>query len=127
MAGVSGAVVGLGGTRRPAVAGWRSWRGRRGRRGGEVGRGCRCAADGRLTIPEQTLAQYHVTRADLEQAHDLPTVRALITDLLDRTDRALAEGRTVIELAPPAHRPMIRCMIRLDELTSAAADPRRGR
>ncbi|MBC3841031.1 squalene/phytoene synthase family protein [Streptacidiphilus sp. 4-A2] len=78
-------------------------------------------ADGRLTIPSQTLEQHRVTRADLEQARDLPTVRALITGLLDQVDRTLARGRAVVELVPPAHRPMVRCMVRLDELTSAAA------
>jgi phytoene synthase len=78
-------------------------------------------ANNRLTVPEQTLELHRVTRADLEQARDLPTVRALIADLLDEVDRTLAEGRAVIELAPPAHRPLLRCLIRLDELTVAAA------
>ncbi|MGW2548458.1 hypothetical protein ACWC5I_48300, partial [Kitasatospora sp. NPDC001574] len=31
------------------------------------------------------------------------------------------EGRALVGLVPPAHRPMIRCMIGLEELTSAAA------
>ncbi|MFG3054514.1 phytoene/squalene synthase family protein [Kitasatospora sp. NPDC048239] len=78
-------------------------------------------ADGRLTIPEQTLGRHGVTRADLEQARDLPAVRALILDQLDEVDRTLAEGRAVVGLVPPAHRPMVRCMIGLDEATSAAA------
>ncbi|MEU6238949.1 squalene/phytoene synthase family protein [Kitasatospora sp. NPDC047058] len=78
-------------------------------------------ADGRLTIPEQTLRRHGVTRADLEQARDLPAVRAMITDQLDRVDRTRAEGRAVVGLVPPAHRPMVRCLIGLDELTSAAA------
>ncbi|WP_307853175.1 squalene/phytoene synthase family protein [Kitasatospora sp. RG8] len=78
-------------------------------------------ADGRLTIPAQDLDRYGVTRADLEQARNLPAVRAMVTDRLDQVDRTLAEGRAVIDLVPAAHRPMVRCMIGLDELTSAAA------
>ncbi|MFI2608495.1 phytoene/squalene synthase family protein [Kitasatospora sp. NPDC018619] len=78
-------------------------------------------AEGRLTIPAQTLAEHGVTRADLEQARDLPAVRALLADQLDRADRALAEGRAVIDLVPPAHRPMVRCIVGVEELTSAAA------
>ncbi|MFF4924291.1 squalene/phytoene synthase family protein [Kitasatospora sp. NPDC001261] len=78
-------------------------------------------ADGRLTIPEQTLAQHGVTRADLEQARDLPSVRALLGDLLDQVDRTLAEGKAVVDLVPAAHQPMVRCIVGVDELTSAAA------
>jgi phytoene synthase len=78
-------------------------------------------ADGRLTLPEQTLKEYQVTRADLEQARDLPAVRALLANALDQVDRTMAAGRHVIDLVPPAHRPMVRCLIRLDELTSTAA------
>lgn len=78
-------------------------------------------ADGRLTLPRQTLDRHGVTRTDLEQARDLPALRALITEQLDQVDRTLAEGRAVVALVPPAHRPMVRCMIGLDELTSAAA------
>ncbi|GHJ35549.1 squalene/phytoene synthase family protein [Streptomyces sp. TS71-3] len=78
-------------------------------------------AGGRLTIPEQVLKQHDVTRADLEQARDLPGVRALIAGLLDRTDRALADARALVDLVPAANRPMVRFMIRVDELTSAAA------
>ncbi|MFI6847541.1 squalene/phytoene synthase family protein [Kitasatospora sp. NBC_00085] len=78
-------------------------------------------ADDRLTIPEQTLNRHEVTRADLEHARNLTGIRALITDQLDRVDRTLAEGRAVVGHVPPAHRPMVRCMIGLDELTSTAA------
>ncbi|MFF4925164.1 phytoene/squalene synthase family protein [Kitasatospora sp. NPDC001261] len=78
-------------------------------------------AEGRLTIPEQTLREHGVTRADLEQARDLPAVRALLAGLLDRADRSLAEGRAVIDRVPPAHRPMVRCIVGVEELTSAAA------
>jgi 15-cis-phytoene synthase len=78
-------------------------------------------ANNRLTIPEQTLEQHGVTRADLEQARDLPAVRALIADLLDEVDRGLSASRALIDVVPAAHRPLLRCMIRLDELTVAAA------
>ncbi|MEV7774340.1 squalene/phytoene synthase family protein [Kitasatospora sp. NPDC086791] len=78
-------------------------------------------AEGRLTIPEQTLREHGVTRADLERARDLPAVRTLLGALLDRADRTLAEGRAVVELVPPAHRPMVRCLLGVDELVSAAA------
>ncbi|MEV0530521.1 squalene/phytoene synthase family protein [Kitasatospora sp. NPDC050463] len=78
-------------------------------------------ADGRLTLPQQALDRHGVSRTDLEQAHDLPGLRALITEQLDLVDRTLVEGRAVVHLVPPAHRPMVRCMIGLDELTSAAA------
>src|ERR1700761_275609 len=78
-------------------------------------------ASGRLTIPERTLEQHSVTRADLEQARDLPAVRVLIADLLDRVEQGLDDCRDVTELLPLAHRPMLRCMIRLDELTITAA------
>ncbi|MGV9270962.1 phytoene/squalene synthase family protein [Kitasatospora sp. NPDC003701] len=78
-------------------------------------------ADGRLTLPRQALDRHEVTRADLERARDLPAVRALLTEQLDQVDRTIAEGRAVVGLVPPAHRPMVRCLIGLDELTSAAA------
>jgi phytoene synthase len=48
-------------------------------------------------------------------------VRALIADLLDRVEQGLDDCRGVTELLPLAHRPMLRCMIRLDELTITAA------
>ncbi|MET8546403.1 squalene/phytoene synthase family protein [Kitasatospora sp. NPDC004799] len=78
-------------------------------------------AEGRLTIPARTLEEYGVTRADLEQARDLPAVRALLAALLDRAGRTLAEGRAVIDRVPPAHRPMVRCIVGVEELTGAAA------
>ncbi|MGF1431580.1 phytoene/squalene synthase family protein [Kitasatospora sp. LaBMicrA B282] len=78
-------------------------------------------ADGRLTLPQQALAAHGVTREDLAQARPLPAVRALLAEQLDQVDRTLARGRAVLDLVPPAHRPMVRCMICLDELTSAAA------
>ncbi|SOB86309.1 phytoene/squalene synthase family protein [Streptomyces sp. 1331.2] len=78
-------------------------------------------ADGRLTIPEQTLTTHGLTRADLEQARDLPAVRALLGAQLDLVDRTLAEAGAVVDLVPAVHRPMVRCMVGVDELTSAAA------
>ncbi|MGW1173604.1 phytoene/squalene synthase family protein [Kitasatospora sp. NPDC002543] len=78
-------------------------------------------ADGRLTVPVQTLAEHGVTRADLERGRDLPAVRALLADLLGRADRTLAEGRAVIDRVPPAHRPLARCIVGVEELTGAAA------
>ncbi|BFV60987.1 hypothetical protein KCMC57_up60910 [Kitasatospora sp. CMC57] len=78
-------------------------------------------ADGRLTIPVQTLAAYGVTRTHLEQARSVPAVLALLTDQLDRVDRALTAGRAVVGLVPARHRPMVRCIVGVDELTSAAA------
>ncbi len=78
-------------------------------------------AEGRLTVPQDRLARHGVTRADLEQARDLPAVRALLGGLLDEADRTLAEARTVIDLVPAAHRPMVRCIVGVEALTSAAA------
>ncbi|WP_459648068.1 squalene/phytoene synthase family protein [Kitasatospora sp. Ki12] len=78
-------------------------------------------AEGRLTVPEQTLRAHGVTRADLEQARDLPAVRALLGELLDLADRTLAEGRAVVDLVPAAHRPMVRCIVGVEELTGVAA------
>jgi phytoene synthase len=78
-------------------------------------------AGDRLTIPEETLKEHGVGRADLEGATNLPAVRGLLADLLDGIERGLGDCRSMTELLPPAHRPMLGCMIRLDELTVAAA------
>ncbi|GAA2090821.1 phytoene/squalene synthase family protein [Kitasatospora saccharophila] len=78
-------------------------------------------AEGRLTLPERALAAHGVTRADLEAARDTPAVRALLGELLDRSDRDRAAAGAIVELAPPAHRPMIRCIIGVERLTAAAA------
>ncbi|MFC5661648.1 phytoene/squalene synthase family protein [Kitasatospora misakiensis] len=78
-------------------------------------------AEGRLTVPEDRLARHGVTRADLEQARDLPAVRALLGGLLDEADRTLAEAGAVVDLVPAAHRPMVRCIVGVEALTSAAA------
>ncbi|WP_324606811.1 squalene/phytoene synthase family protein [Kitasatospora phosalacinea] len=80
-------------------------------------------ADGRLTLPRQTLAEHGVTRADLERPAATPAVRALLGALLDRSDRDRdrAVDAGIAELAPPAHRPMVRCILGVERLTAAAA------
>ncbi|MCF2529990.1 phytoene/squalene synthase family protein [Yinghuangia soli] len=78
-------------------------------------------ADGRLAIPEQTLAEHGVTRGDLEQARPTPAVRALLGDLLDQVARTQAEAAAVIGLVPTAHQPMVRCIVGIDRLTRTAA------
>ncbi|MFC8720448.1 phytoene/squalene synthase family protein [Kitasatospora sp. NPDC057198] len=78
-------------------------------------------ADGRLTLPRQTLAEHGVTRAELERAEATPAVRALLGALLERSDRDRAAAGAVVELAPPAHRPMIRCVFGVERLTATAA------
>ncbi len=78
-------------------------------------------AEGRLTVPRDRLERHGVTRADLEQARDLPAVRELLGGLLDEADRTLAEARTVIGLVPAVHRPMVRCIVGVEQLTGAAA------
>ncbi|WP_033222475.1 phytoene/squalene synthase family protein [Kitasatospora phosalacinea] len=78
-------------------------------------------ADGRLTLPRQTLAEHGVTRAELERAEATPAVRALLGELLDRSDRDRAASGALVALAPPAHRPMIRCILGVERLTATAA------
>ncbi|WP_424216932.1 phytoene/squalene synthase family protein (plasmid) [Streptomyces sp. BI20] len=78
-------------------------------------------ADDRLTLPTATLARHGVTRAELEAGADTPAVRALLTELLDRVDAGLLASRPVVDLVPPAHRPMVRCLLGVDALTSRAA------
>jgi phytoene synthase len=78
------------------------------------------AAD-RLTIPQETLTAYSVTRDDLTAARDTPAVRALLTHLLDLSEASLAKGAALAELTPPATRPMVRAMLGLDALTARAA------
>ncbi|MFJ5880023.1 squalene/phytoene synthase family protein [Kitasatospora cineracea] len=78
-------------------------------------------ADDRLTLPRQTLAEHGVTRADLERAEATPAVRALLGALLDRADRDRAAGRELVGLVAPAHRPMVRCLVGVEQLTATAA------
>ncbi|GAA1960858.1 squalene/phytoene synthase family protein [Kitasatospora viridis] len=78
-------------------------------------------AGGRLAIPQSYLTEHQVSREDLERSRELPAVRALLADQLDRAARSLDAGRAVVGLAPAAHRPMLRCMVELELLTVRAA------
>jgi phytoene synthase len=78
-------------------------------------------ADGRLTIPRETLDRFGVTREDLEQARDLPGTRQLITYVLGQARDTLAASRPLIDLVPPPGRPLVRALIAFDELTVPAA------
>ncbi|MFJ4677477.1 squalene/phytoene synthase family protein [Kitasatospora sp. NPDC088783] len=78
-------------------------------------------ADGRLTLPRQTLAEYGVTRADLTGGAATGPVRALLGALLDRADRDRAASGALVDLVPPAHRPMVRCLVGVEQLTATAA------
>jgi phytoene synthase len=78
-------------------------------------------AGDRLTIPQETLRAFRVTREDLAAARDTPAVRALLAHLLDLSEASLAEGRVLGELTPPPTRPMVRAMVGLDDLTARAA------
>ncbi|WP_052443148.1 phytoene/squalene synthase family protein, partial [Streptacidiphilus neutrinimicus] len=62
------------------------------------------AAD-RLTIPQETLKAFSVTRDDLVAARDTPGVRALLAHLLDLSEASLAEGRGGAGGAPPPATP----------------------
>ncbi|GGO90609.1 phytoene/squalene synthase family protein [Wenjunlia tyrosinilytica] len=77
--------------------------------------------DGRLTLPEEALAHHGVTRADLESAKDTDGTRALIREALDKARRTLDVSRGLVDRTPPAGRPLVRALIRLDDLTLAAA------
>ncbi|MEV5704839.1 squalene/phytoene synthase family protein [Actinoallomurus sp. NPDC052274] len=76
---------------------------------------------GRFTIPTEILEHHGVVRADLEGARDTPGTRALVQDLLERARRSLEAGRTLVDLTPPANRPLVRSLISLEELTLEAA------
>ncbi|MEY9877317.1 phytoene synthase [Streptacidiphilus sp. MAP12-33] len=76
---------------------------------------------GRPGIPEETLTAFAVTREDLAAARDTPPVRALLTHLLDLAESSLTDGRALVDVTPPATRPMVRAMVTLDELTVKAA------
>ncbi|CAM5322208.1 phytoene synthase [Streptomyces xanthochromogenes] len=78
-------------------------------------------ADGRLTIPRETLARHGVTREDLEQARDLPGTRELITAVLGAARATLADSRPLVTIVPAPGRPLVRALISFDELTAAAA------
>ncbi|MEV5239181.1 squalene/phytoene synthase family protein [Streptomyces cinnamoneus] len=76
---------------------------------------------GRLTLPEETLKQYEVSRSDLERALDTPTTRALLEGLLTRSREDLLVSRPLPRLAPPAHRAFVRAFVTLEGLTNDAA------
>ncbi|WP_269859336.1 squalene/phytoene synthase family protein [Streptomyces sp. RPT161] len=76
---------------------------------------------GRLAVPVEVMDQYGVTRADLEEAHDTPGTRELLQHLLDQADGQLAAARALVDLVPPANRPLVRALIELERLTATAA------
>ncbi|MGW8326609.1 squalene/phytoene synthase family protein [Streptomyces sp. NPDC055897] len=78
-------------------------------------------ADGRLTVPRETLERHGVTRADLEQARDLPGTRELIAAVLGQARATLAASRPLVTIVPAPGRPLVRALISFDELTSTAA------
>jgi phytoene/squalene synthetase len=78
-------------------------------------------ATGGSDHPVIRLERHSVTRADLEDARDLPGTGELLQDLLDRARRILDASRPLVELTPPANRPLVRALIALDELTIDAA------
>jgi phytoene synthase len=78
-------------------------------------------ADGRLTIPRETLERCGVTREDLERARDLPGTRELITSVLGQARDTLAESRPLAGIVPAPGRPLVRALIAFDELTISAA------
>lgn len=78
-------------------------------------------ADGRLTIPRETLERHGVTRDDLEQARDLPGTRALFAAVLGQARATLAASRPLVAIVPAPGRPLVRALIAFDELTAAAA------
>jgi 15-cis-phytoene synthase len=78
--------------------------------------------EGRLTLPQDTLARHGVTRADLEAARDLPGTRALLHEQVTEARRLLETARSLVDLTPPESRPLIRALIALDTLTANAAE-----
>ncbi|MEU2855986.1 squalene/phytoene synthase family protein [Streptomyces syringium] len=77
--------------------------------------------DGRLTIPTETLAEYNVSRSDLEQGRETTGTRALLRALLSHSRRDLLASRALSDLAPPAHRAFVRAFLALEVLTNDAA------
>jgi phytoene synthase len=78
-------------------------------------------AAGRLTVPAELLEAHAVTCEDLAAACDTPGTRALLAELLEASRAALGAGRVLVELTPPATRPLVRALIGLDELTAQGA------
>ncbi|WP_171169122.1 squalene/phytoene synthase family protein [Streptomyces sp. I05A-00742] len=77
--------------------------------------------DGRLGLPEETLARYGVTRAGLERGRCAPGLRALLRDQLGQARRDLLGARRLVAFAPPGHRAFTRAVIALETLTAGAA------
>ncbi|MFH8573750.1 phytoene/squalene synthase family protein [Streptomyces sp. NPDC017993] len=77
--------------------------------------------DGRLAIPLETLDRHGVTRTDLEHVRDTAQVRALLQDLLGQALRTLASSREITQFVPPAHRPLVRTLIAVEERSAEAA------
>ncbi|WP_438294985.1 phytoene/squalene synthase family protein [Streptomyces sp. HUAS TT7] len=78
-------------------------------------------ADGRLTIPRETLDRFGVTREDLEQARDLHGTRQLIAYVLGQTRTTLTASHPLTTLAAPTARPLVRALLALDALTITSA------
>ncbi|MFG2875350.1 squalene/phytoene synthase family protein [Streptomyces sp. NPDC048337] len=79
-------------------------------------------ADGRLCIPRDRLAEHSVTRADLEQGHDTPAVRALLADETRRARAALDATDGHLGLAEPGLRPVVATMTELMAQQLAAVE-----
>ncbi|WP_432251331.1 squalene/phytoene synthase family protein [Streptomyces sp. HNM1019] len=78
-------------------------------------------AEGRLNLVRETLDAHGVTRADLENARDTPAIHALLARLLGEARACLSTSRSLVGLAPPEGRPLLRAMIEIELLTAAAA------
>ncbi|WP_043267757.1 squalene/phytoene synthase family protein [Streptomyces sp. CT34] len=78
-------------------------------------------AEGRLSIPQETLLHHGVTRTDLERAQDTPEVRALLRHLLQQARTDLTDSHHVTTLLPPTNRPFARALITLETATADAA------
>ncbi len=78
--------------------------------------------EGRFALPARTLERFSVTREDLAQARDLPQVRALLSHLLGEARAVLESARALVDVTPPAHRPLVRALIDVERLTADAAE-----
>ncbi|MCQ4041572.1 squalene/phytoene synthase family protein [Streptantibioticus rubrisoli] len=76
---------------------------------------------GRLAVPADVMERYGVTRTDLEEALDTPGTRELLQHLLEQASTSLAAARPLVDLVPPANRPLVRALIELETLTTTAA------
>ncbi|QMU77830.1 squalene/phytoene synthase family protein [Streptacidiphilus sp. PB12-B1b] len=78
------------------------------------------AAD-RLTVPEDALKRYGVTREDLAAGRATAEVRALLGQLLGQARASLEAGRGLAGLTAPVNRPLVRALVGLDLLTAREA------